>query len=119
MEILNLRRGRLKTSPFLREGIFRPHRILGTAPGFRPEIYDPSLVDELVTVSEEDAFRACRELARTEGVLVGATSGATALAARRLAGRPELEGALIACVFADTGERYLTMGIFSEGTEES
>jgi cysteine synthase A len=99
-------------SPFLLEGVFRPHRMTGTAPGFRPGLYDETLVDEIVLVSEEDAFRACREIARTEGLLVGVTSGATALAARRLARRPEFRGSVLVCVFADPGERYLSMGFF-------
>jgi cysteine synthase A len=98
---------------FLKKGEFRPHRILGTAPGFRPKIYDPDLVDDLELVSEEEAFAACRELARKEGLLVGVTSGATALVARRLASRPEYEGKTIACVLADPGERYLSMGIWA------
>ena len=101
-----------ENSPFLSQGIFAPHRILGTAPGFRPAIYDPDLIDEIVLVSEEDAFRACRDIARTEGLLVGITSGATALAARRLASREEFREAVIVCVFADTGERYLSMGVW-------
>ncbi len=101
-----------ESSPFLSGGVFRPHRMLGTAPGFRPGVYDPDSVDEFLLVSEEDAFRACREIARTEGLLVGVTSGATALAARRLAAREEYREALIVCVFADTGERYLSMGIW-------
>ena len=101
-----------ETAPFLSQGIFAPHRILGTAPGFRPGIYDPAILDEFILISEEDAFAACREIARTEGLLVGATSGATALAARRIGEREGMEGKMIACVFADTGERYLSMGIY-------
>ena len=107
-----------ENSPFLSKGIFSPHKILGTSPGFRPEVYDPDLIDEFVLVSEEDAFRACREIAETEGLLVGITSGATALAARRLARREEFKGMVIVCVFADTGERYLSMGVWqSDGIE--
>jgi cysteine synthase A len=101
-----------ETAPFLTRGEFRPHRILGTAPGFRPKIFDPGLVDEIVLVSEEDAFAACRDLARSEGLLVGVTSGATALAARRLAHRADTAGKIIACILADPGERYLSMGIW-------
>jgi len=101
-----------ETAPFLSQGIFAPHRILGTAPGFRPGIYDPEILDEFVLISEEDAFAACREIARKEGLLVGVTSGATALAARRIGEREGMEGKMIACVFADPGERYLSMGIY-------
>jgi cysteine synthase A len=104
-----------ENSPFLSQGVFSPHRILGTSPGFRPKVYEPDLLDEIVLVSEQDAFDACRELAQKEGVLVGVTSGATACAARRLAERDELAGKVIVCVFADTGERYLSMGVFRSG----
>lgn len=102
-----------ENSPFLSQGIFSPHKILGTSPGFRPGVYDPELIDEFVLVSEADAYRACREIAGTEGLLVGITSGATALAARRLAKREDLAGKTIVCVFADTGERYLSMGVWN------
>ena len=105
-------KGAKESAPFLSQGIFNPHRILGTAPGFRPGIYDPAILDEFILISEEDAFAACREIARTEGLLVGVTSGATALAARRIGEREGMEGKMIACVFADPGERYLSMGIY-------
>jgi cysteine synthase A len=103
-----------ESSPFLSRGIFTPHRMTGTAPGFRPGVYDESHVDEFVLVTEEDAFQACRDIARQEGLLVGVTSGAVALASRRLAERPEHRGATIVCVFADPGERYLSMGFFAQ-----
>jgi cysteine synthase len=106
-----------ENSPFLSAGVFSPHKILGTSPGFTPGVYDPDLIDEFVLVSERDAFRSCREIARTEGLLVGLTSGATAVAARRLAGHPDHAGKIIVCVFADTGERYLSMGVFEENRD--
>ncbi|KYK27445.1 MAG: cysteine synthase [Candidatus Proteinoplasmatales archaeon SG8-5] len=100
-------------APFLSRGIFNPHRMMGTAPGWVPDLYDESLVDEIVLVSEEDAFAACRRLARDEGILVGITSGATAHASLELAKRPGYEGKLIVCMFADSGERYLSVdGLF-------
>jgi cysteine synthase A len=100
-------------APVLSQGTFRPHRMMGTAPGWVPDLYDASLVDEIVLVSEEDAFEGCRRLARREGILAGITSGATAHVARELARRAEYEGKLIVCVLADTGERYLTVeGLF-------
>lgn len=96
-------------APYLSKGIFNPHRMMGTAPGWVPELYDSSQVDEIVTVSEEDAFQTCRRLAREEGILAGITSGATAYASLDLARREEFEGKLIVCIFADTGERYLSV----------
>ncbi|UCH88217.1 MAG: cysteine synthase family protein [Thermoplasmata archaeon] len=96
-------------APMLSKGIFSPHRMMGTSPGWIPELYDKSLVDEIMTVSEDDAFAACRELVKKEGILAGITSGATAHTARILANQDENEGKLIVCMFADTGERYLSV----------
>jgi len=101
------------SSPVISQGIFRPHRIMGTAPGFVPETLDRDLIDEFVLVTEEAAFATCRRIAREEGLLVGISSGATAWAALELAGRPENSGKTIVCIFADTGERYLSVeGLF-------
>lgn len=96
-------------APVLSKGVFKPHRMMGTAPGWVPDLYEKELVDEIVTVTEEEAFTACRRLAREEGILAGITSGAVAHTALMLAERPENEGKLIVCVFADTGERYLSV----------
>jgi len=96
-------------APYLSKGIFNPHRMMGTAPGWIPDLYDSTLVDEIVTVSEEDAFRTCRRLALEEGIFAGITSGATAHASLDLARREEFKGKLIVCIFADTGERYLSV----------
>jgi len=96
-------------APVLSQGKFSPHRIMGTAPGWVPDLYDKELVDEIVLVSEEEAFEACRRLAREEGILAGITSGATAHTALRLAERDEFKGKIIVCIFADTGERYLSV----------
>ena len=79
------------------------------------DLYDPDEIDDFELVSASEAMAACRELAATEGLLVGVTSGGTALAARRLAMREENAGKTIVCVLADTGERYLSMGFFGEG----
>ena len=99
-------------SPTISQGIFRPHRMMGTAPGFVPETLDRSLIDEIVLVSEDQAFAMCRRLAREEGLLVGISSGATAHVALDLAlGAPD--GSVFVCVFADTGQRYLSVeGLF-------
>jgi cysteine synthase A len=103
------------SSPFISQGIFRPHRIMGTAPGFVPETLDRDMIDEFVLVTEEAAFATCRRIAKEEGLLVGISSGATAWAALELAGRPGNSGKVIVCVFADTGERYLSVeGLFQD-----
>jgi len=102
-------------SPFISQGIFKPHRMMGTAPGFVPPVLERELIDEITLVSEADAFEACRQIARTEGVLVGISSGATAVAATRLAQQPEWNGKMIVCVFCDTGQRYLSVeGLFPD-----
>jgi cysteine synthase A len=100
-------------APVLSRGIFKPHRIMGTAPGWVPDLYDAGLVDDIVLVSEEQAFASCRELVASEGILAGITSGATAYVARKLAEKEENEDKLIVCMFADSGERYLSVdGLF-------
>lgn len=96
-------------APFLSKGIFHHHRMMGTAPGWIPDLYDKSCVDEIFLVSEEEAFTACNELVRKEGILAGITSGATAHAARIIAQREENKDKMIVCLFADTGERYLSV----------
>jgi len=101
-------------APFISQGIFAPHRIMGTAPGFVPGVLDRDLIDEIMLVSEDDAFDACRRIARTEGLLVGASSGAAAVACERLAAREKWRGKTIVCMFCDTGQRYLSVeGMFS------
>lgn len=96
-------------APILSKGIFEPHRMMGTAPGWVPDLYEKDLVDEIIPVKEEEAFETCRRLAREEGILAGITSGATAYTALKMAQRPEFKDKLIVCVFADTGERYLSV----------
>ncbi len=100
-------------APFISEGRFAPHRMMGTAPGFMPGILDRDLIDEILLVSEEDAFATCRELARKEGILVGISSGASVCAALRLARSPAYDNKVIVCMLCDSGERYLTVdGLF-------
>ncbi|RLF68257.1 MAG: cysteine synthase A, partial [Thermoplasmata archaeon] len=101
-------------SPYISKGIFHPHRMMGTAPGFYPETLDRSLIDEIMLVSEEDAFSMCREVAGKEGILVGISSGAVIEASRRVAER--FGGSKnIVCVLADTGQRYLSVeGLFDD-----
>jgi cysteine synthase A len=95
------------------QGEFKPHRLLGIGPGFVPGLFAPELIDEIRTVSVEDAFAACREIAAREGLLVGITSGASAHVALELARRPENAGKTIVIVFADAGQGYLSVeGLF-------
>jgi cysteine synthase A len=102
-----------ENSPYISKGIFQPHRMMGTAPGFVPETLEKDLIDDFFLVSEEDAFATCRQIAKKEGLLVGITSGATAHAAEKLAMRPENAGKVIVCIFADSGERYMSVeGLF-------
>jgi cysteine synthase len=91
------------------KGEFTPHRQAGTSPGFIPKLYQPDLLDEVITVTEQDSYDACRELAKKEGILAGITSGMTAWAARELAAKEENSDKLIVAIFADTGQRYLSM----------
>jgi cysteine synthase A len=100
-------------SPTISQGVFHPHRMMGTAPGFVPETLDREFIDEILLVSEEQAFETCRCIARTEGLLVGISSGAVAYAALQVSRREGNAGKLIVCVFADTGQRYLSVeGLF-------
>ncbi len=102
-----------RESPFISQGIFHPHRMMGTAPGFVPETLEREIIDEIFQVSEDEAFETCRRIARTEGLLVGISSGATAFAAMQVAKRKENVGKVIVCIFADTGQRYLSVeGLF-------
>ncbi len=94
-------------------GEFKPHRLLGIGPGFVPALFDPDLMDEIVTVRVEDAFATCRQIAAQEGLMVGITSGASAFVALDLARRPENAGKTIVIVFADAGQAYMSVeGLF-------
>jgi cysteine synthase A len=102
-----------KESPFISQGIFQPHRMMGTAPGFVPETLDREIIDEIYLVGEDEAFETCRRIARTEGLLVGISSGAAAFGAMQIAQRKENTDKVIVCIFADTGQRYLSVdGLF-------
>jgi cysteine synthase A len=100
-------------SPVLSAGTAGPHKIQGIGAGFVPGTLDMGVVDEVVAVTGDEAYAAARELARTEGVLAGVSSGAAAHAARILAQRPDMRGKTIAVVLPDTGERYLSTGLFA------
>ncbi|MFN2185486.1 MAG: PLP-dependent cysteine synthase family protein [Anaerolineae bacterium] len=95
-------------------GEFKPHRLLGIGPGFVPALFDRELMDEIVTVSVEDAFATCRQIAAEEGLMVGITSGASAFIALDLARQPENAGKTIVIVFADAGQAYMSVeGLFN------
>lgn len=100
-----------KGSPVLSGGQPGPHKLVGTSPGFIPSILNTSIYDEIVQVADEDALRTMRELATKEGLLLGPSSGATVWAAIQLGMRLG-EDKRVLCVAPDTGERYLSMGIF-------
>ena len=101
-------------SPVLSKGVKGKHGIQGIGAGFKPETLDLSVVDEIITVSDEDAYKAGRYLARNKGVLVGISSGASYFAAKKLAARRENEDKLIVALLPDTGERYLSTPMFSD-----
>lgn len=96
------------SSPLLSGGQAAPHKIQGIGANFIPQVLNRDIYDEIVTVSDEDAFRFADMAAKTEGLLVGISSGAALCAAVRLACRPENEGKTVVAVLADTGERYLS-----------
>lgn len=101
-------------SPVLTEGRAGSHKIQGIGAGFIPKTLDTKIYDEVITVKNEDAFETARKLAKTDGVLVGISSGAALWAATQIALRPESEGKNIVVILPDTGERYLSTPLFSE-----
>ena len=101
-------------SPVLSKGIAGPHKIQGIGAGFVPKIMDVEICDEIMTISSEDAFEYGRAFARTEGILVGISSGAALKAAADLAKRPENKGKNIVVLLPDSGDRYLSTPLFAE-----
>ena len=100
------------SSPLLTQGHAGPHGLQGIGANFVPENLDRSVVDEILTVTNEDAYATGRELAAREGILVGITSGAAVWAAAELARRPENQGKVIVALLPDAGGRYLSTPMF-------
>lgn len=103
-----------KSSPVLSGGAAGPHKLQGIGAGFIPEILDTKIYDEIIQVENDAALETGRRIARTEGVLVGISSGAAAWAAIELAKRPENKGKIIVALLTDTGERYLSTEMFAD-----
>lgn len=100
------------TSPVLSEGIAGGHVIQGIGAGFVPETLDIEILDQICTVSGEEAYQTCRELVQTEGILCGVSSGAALCVARKLAQKEENMGKTIVVLLPDNGERYLSVGVY-------
>ncbi len=107
-----------RTSPLLSEGYAGPHGLQGIGANFIPKALDRSVYDEVITVSDEEAYAAGRALAAREGILAGISSGAALHAAVELAKRPENAGKCIVALLPDTGERYLSSPMFKESTSD-
>ena len=101
-------------SPVLSEGTAGKHKIQGIGAGFVPEILNTSVYDEVIKVSDEDAFAAARYLAQREGILTGISSGAALHAALKVAERPENRGKTIVALLPDSGDRYYSTPLFTE-----
>ena len=105
-------------SPVLSGGSAGTHKIQGIGAGFVPGVLDRTVIDELVTVTDDEAYAATRRLAREEGILAGISAGAALHAALAVGSRPEWAGAMVVVLLPDTGERYLSIPLFADGGEE-
>lgn len=100
-------------SPVLSGGQPGPHKIQGIGAGFVPDVLNPNIIDEIITVKNDDAMATGRELAKTEGLLIGISCGAAVWAATQVAKRPENKGKVVVVILPDTGERYLSTALFT------
>ena len=103
-----------ESSPVLSKGVAGPHKIQGIGAGFVPETLNTGIYDEIIAVSNDDAFATGKEIARKDGILVGISSGAALYAATLIAKRPENKGKTIVVLLPDTGDRYLSTPLFSD-----
>jgi cysteine synthase A len=103
------------SSPVLSGGDPGPHQMPGIGVGFIPQILNRAILDEIVVVTDEEAFCCARRLAQEEGIVAGVSSGAAVHAALRMAARPESDGAVVVAIIPDTGERYITTALFEHG----
>ena len=101
------------TSPVLSGGKPGPHKIQGIGAGFVPKVLNTDVYDEIITVGNDDAYQTAKTVAKCEGLLVGISSGAAIYAATQLAKRPENKGKTIVVLLPDTGERYLSVGLYA------
>jgi cysteine synthase A len=101
------------SSPVLSGGVAGPHKIQGIGAGFVPEVLDRSVIDEIVSVDDEDALETARLAAQREGILAGISAGANIKAALEVAARPEMEGKRVVTIVCDSGERYVSLPFFS------
>ena len=102
------------SSPVLSQGTAGSHKIQGIGAGFVPDVLNTKIYDEIITVTNEDAFATGKAIGKSEGVLVGISSGAAAWAAIQLAKRPENKGKTIVVLLPDTGDRYLSTPLFAD-----
>ena len=102
------------SSPLLSAGKAGPHKIQGIGANFVPEILDTDLYDEVLTVTDDDAYKAANAIAKLEGILVGISSGAAVSAAAKIGKRPENAGKNIVTVLPDSGDRYMSSGVFTD-----
>ena len=100
------------SSPLLTKGIAGPHKIQGIGANFVPDVLDKSVIDEIITVADEDALKTGKEMARSEGFLVGISSGAALYAAKQILEREENKGKTVVALLADSGERYLSTEMY-------
>ena len=103
-----------RSSAVLSTGVAGSHKIQGIGAGFVPEVLDTKVYDEIIPVENDDAFATGKEIGKSEGVLVGISSGAAVWAAIELAKRPENEGKTIVVLLPDTGDRYLSTPLFAD-----